>query len=460
MAYIASSMLGVIRQVLFNALFGTGPEATAYYAAFRLPNTLFNLIAGGALIHAFIPIFLSYDTKRGEREAWRLASLVFNVLLVSLTALVLMAEIVAPAFVSKLLVPGLSPAEQALTTTLTRIMLLHPLILGLGTVATAILNSRRQFLLPALSITIYDVGLIGGLLVSFAIPNIGIYGPTVGLLVSAILQVGILIPALVKQGVRYAFLWDLKHPGLHEILGLLIPNLIAVGIGSIGAISDTAIASYLADKASIPAINNAMMLFGLPSVLLAQAVSQSLLPQITLQATHGRYKRMSLTILRIVGGAVLLCIPAAFVLYFLGKPTIHILFQHGAFNAHSSALTSLALFGYAVGLPGTTATVLLVTCFYALKDARTPLFTGMFTLVVRIALLLLLFHLLTGRYTILAIPLAASITGTTEAACLSLMLFVRLRKKVRMDKGWLRLKQQRLEDVGANVALTDVGKVS
>jgi putative peptidoglycan lipid II flippase len=251
--------------------------------------------------------------------------------------------------------------------------------------------------------------------------------------------------------VRYAFLWDLKHPGLYEILCLLIPNLIAVGIGSVGAIFDTAIASDLPDKASIPAIANAVMLFGLPSVLLAQAVSQSLLPQITLQATHGRYLRMSLTILKIVGGAVLLCIPAALALYFFGKPAIHLLFQHGAFTAHSSALTSLALFGYAVGLPGLTATVLLVTCFYALKDARTPLFTGIVTIVVRIALLLLLFRLLTGRYTILAIPLAASITGTAEAACLSLILFVRLRKKIRTDKGFQRLKMQRLHGARTTV---------
>jgi putative peptidoglycan lipid II flippase len=460
MAYIASKMLGVLRQVMFNALFGTGPEATAYYAAFRLPDTIFNLIAGGALVYAFVPIFLSYDTQRGEREAWRLASLVFNVLLVSLTAFVLLAEIVAPAFVNKLLVPGLPPAERALTTTLTRIMLLHPLILGLGSVATAILNSRRQFLRPALSIAIYDLGLITGLLVSFAIPGAGIYGPTFGLLVSAIFQVGILIPALVKQGVQYTFLWNLKHPGLYEILGLLIPNLIAVGIVSVGAIFDTAIASYLPDKASIPAIANAYMLFGLPSVLLAQAVSQSLLPQITMQATYGRYMRMSLTILKIVGGAVLLCIPAALALYFLGKPAIHLLFQHGEFNAHSSALTSMALFGYAIGLPGLTATVLLVTCFYALKDARTPLFTGIVTIVVRIALLLLLFHLLTGRYTILAIPLAASIAGTAEAACLSLILFVRLRKKIRTDKGFQRLKTRRLEGARTAVALAGVEELS
>ena len=121
---------------------------------------------------------MSYDAQRGEQEAWLLASLVFNVLLVSLTTLVLLAEIVAPAFVTKLLVPGLPPFEQAFTITLTRIMLLHPMILGLGTVATAILGSRRQFLQPALSIAIYDFGLIGGLLVSFAIPGIGIFGPT------------------------------------------------------------------------------------------------------------------------------------------------------------------------------------------------------------------------------------------------------------------------------------------
>ena len=109
---------------------------------------------------------------------------------------------------SILLVPRLPAYQKALTTTLMRIMLLHSLILGLGTVATAILTSKQQFLLPALSIAIYDVGLIGGLLVSFAFPHVGIYGPNFGLLVSAFCQVGVLIPALLKQGVRYTFLWN------------------------------------------------------------------------------------------------------------------------------------------------------------------------------------------------------------------------------------------------------------
>src|SRR5205085_1103328 len=167
------------------------------------------------------------------------------------------------------------------------------LLLGLGTIATAILNSKRQFLLPALSIAIYDLGLIGGLLVSLAIPRVGIYGPTFGYLASAFCQIAILLPGLLKQGFRYTFIWNLKHPGLYEVLRLLVPNLLAVGIGSVGSILDTTFASYLPDQASIPALNNALMLYGLPLVLLAEAIGQSLLPQITMLAAQGHYLRMS-----------------------------------------------------------------------------------------------------------------------------------------------------------------------
>src|SRR5947209_9006318 len=250
-AYIASKGLGVVRQILFNSLFGTGPAATAYYAAFRLPDTIFNLIAGGALTHAFIPVLLSYEKERGEREVWRLISLVCNVLLVSLTALVLIAEFAAPAFVNTLLVPGLSPPVRNLTTTLTRIMLLQPLILGIGTIATAVLHRKRQFFPSALSIAIYDLGPIAGLLIAQAIPGVGIYGPTFGLLASALCQVAVQIPGVIRQGARYTFTWNLRYPGLRQVLRLLGPNALFVGIGSAGAIVITSFASYLPDKASI-----------------------------------------------------------------------------------------------------------------------------------------------------------------------------------------------------------------
>src|SRR5271157_3327986 len=197
MGYLASRGLGVIRQTLFNAIFGTGPEANAYYAAFRLPDTLFTLIAGGALIQAFVPVFVSYEKRHGQTETWRLTSLVFNVMLVTLTLLLLAAEFLAPAFVNTLLVPGYSPAEQALTTSLTRIVLVQPLILGIGTIVTAVLSSKRQFLLPAVSIAVYNVGLIAGLLFTLVVPGVGIYGPTYGVLAAAACQLLVQVPGLL-----------------------------------------------------------------------------------------------------------------------------------------------------------------------------------------------------------------------------------------------------------------------
>ncbi len=441
-ALLASRGLGVIRQSIFNAVFGTGPEANAYYAASRLPDTLFNLIAGGALSHAFIPVFLSYENDKGQVEAWRLTSLVFNVILVLTTIIIIIGEFMTPAFVSHLLVPGYSPSEQALTSELTRIMLLQPLILGLGTIVTAILNSKRQFLLPALALAAYNIGLIGGLLVTLAVPGVGIYGPTYGVLAAAALLVGIQIPGLVKQGVRYTFIWNLRHPGLHEVMRLLGPNALSLGIAYIGLIVDTNFASYLPDQASLSALHNAEMLQALPIALISQAIGQALLPHLAVHAKSGRYVRMRQTAIKVMGGSILLTIPASIILVLLGKPTIQILFEHGAFDAHSSALTNVALIGYAIGLPGVAAGSLVVSGFYALKDAFTPLCTNIFALITRYGLIVFFLGIMKGPLVIMAIPLALAGSATAEAVLLCLILLFRLSKEVKADKGMLRLQRR------------------
>lgn len=431
MAYIASRGLGVIRQSIFNAIFGLGPAANAYYAAFRLPDYLFSLIAGGALTHALVPIFVSYNKEQGRLAAWRLASLVFNVLLVALTAILLAAEFLAPAFVGHILVPGFDPAQQSLTISLTRIMLIQPLILGIGTVVTALLYSRRQFLLPALSIAVYNFGLIGGLLLTLAFPKIGIYGPTYGVLAASLLHVGLQVPGLVKLGARYSFIWNLKDPGLRQIFRLLGPNVASVAIASAALIVDTAFVSYLADKSSLAAQHNAYMVFALPVALLGQAVAQSALPHLSELATRGYYTRLRRLVLKVVGAALLLGLPAAILLCILGGPVIHILFQHGAFTRRSTSLTVLALTGYAVGLPGVIASGIMTSAFYSLKDALTPLFINILTLGMHIGLIFYMLTVCTGKNAILAVPLAVSGSATVEAVLLGLFLYWRLQKKIR-----------------------------
>lgn len=443
LAFVTSRGLGVVRQMLFNVLFGTGPAANAYYAAAYLPETLFDLVAGGALIHAFLPVFLSHEKAHGPREAWRLTSLVFNAMLVLLILLVALGEFFAPAFVQHWLVPGYTPTEQAFTTNLTRVLLIQPLLLGLGTVITAALNSKRQFLLPAVSVAIYNVGLIGGLGVAFLFHDVGIYGPTCGVLVAAALQVLVMVPALVQQGARYSLIWDIRQPAFLEVLHLLVPNVLAVAVGSVTPIIDTAFISFIPDMASLSASRNAYMLFALPLALVSQAVGQAAMPQMTALATARKYVRLRQTLAKVLLSALAFSALAALVLWIFGHPAIRILFQHGAFTAHSVDMTHLALLGYALALPGQAIGSLLTLTFYAMKNATVPLGATILTLLAHLGSLVLFFALLSGSDKILAVPLSFAVDGLVMSLMPGTLLFLGLRAKVRQDAGMRRLMRRR-----------------
>ena len=143
-SFFTSALLGAVRQLLFNAQFGVGMEANAYYAAFRLPDTLFSLIAGGALSSAMIPVLLNTVREEGEATGARLIQLVLTTLLSCFALIVLLVELFTPGLVQWVLAPGFDAATSQLTVTLTRLMLLQPLILAIASVATAVLNSRHQ----------------------------------------------------------------------------------------------------------------------------------------------------------------------------------------------------------------------------------------------------------------------------------------------------------------------------
>src|SRR5688572_1101484 len=181
-SFFLSAALGAVRQVLFNAQFGVSPEANAYYAAFRLPDTLFSLIAGGALSSAMIPVLISTNSKDGMAAGRQLIRLVLTSVLLFFAALILVIELFAPAFVNNILAPGFDDETRALTVTLTRIMLLQPLILVLASVATAVLNQRNQFLLTGISILSLNIALLLGIGASRWVPGLGIYGPTLGVI--------------------------------------------------------------------------------------------------------------------------------------------------------------------------------------------------------------------------------------------------------------------------------------
>ena len=428
-SFFLSAALGAVRQVLFNAQFGVSPEANAYYAAFRLPDTLFSLIAGGALSSAMIPVLLNARQKDGEAAGWRLISVVLTSLLAVFALLILAVEIFAPALVTRLLAPGFDAETSDLTVTLTRIMLIQPMILLLGSVATAVLNSRNQFLLTGLSIVSHNISLIVSILSLKLFPSLGILGPTAGVIGGALLQALILSPGLRGGGYSVGILLDFADQRLREVVRLLIPNGLSVSVNYAGFIVDTSFATRAADPAGLAAIYNAFLLVGLPIALLGQAIGQATFPRLAAQAEAGNWNEMRRVLMRSLGISIALALPAVAALLLLGRPTIRILFERGEFTSAAGDLTFSVLVAYAIALPAYVATEVITRGLVSLRDTRTPLFTNSGQLIARI----LLISLLLPRMDVVAIPAAFAISATLETLVLAVVLFLKLRTRSQSE---------------------------
>ena len=424
-SFFLSAMLGTVRQVLFNAEFGAGDEASAYYAAFRLPDMLFGLIAGGALSSAMIPILLSTSLHAGEAATWRLTRIVLTTLMATFAVLILVGELFAPFFISSLLAPGFDSETTGLTTDLTRIMLLQPIFLAVASVALALLNSRNQFLLTALSFVSHNVAVIVGIALARANPEIGIYGPAIGVVGGGILQMLILLPAFLERG-KLRPLWAPGDARLHEVIRLLIPSGLSVGVGYAGFSIDTAFASGSDEPEALAAIANAWLLVGLPISLLGQAVGQAAFPRMAAAAAGEAWARLRRIVLVACAAVVGLAIPAALALALLGRTTIRVLFEHGEFDATAGSLTSDVLLLYAIALPAYVATEVLSRGLVSLRDTATPLATNVLQLAGRVVIVAAFID----SMGVTAIPLAFAVTASIETIILATVLTIRLRRRI------------------------------
>jgi putative peptidoglycan lipid II flippase len=232
-AFIASRVLGLLRTSMFAFVFGTSIVSDAYLQAFLIPDLIFNIIAGGALSSAFIPVFTNTMVgEQDERKAWHIASTALNLAIAIMMVLALIAILLARQLVP-LYTPQASPSELDLIATLTRIMLLQSILLGGGVIVTSVLNARQNFMLPAIGTVLYNVGLIIGLLPGIYLAFHGqrndisaVYAATVGVVLGALLQVSIQIPGLWKVGMRYTFSFDWHIPEVIQIGRQMVPRII------------------------------------------------------------------------------------------------------------------------------------------------------------------------------------------------------------------------------------------
>jgi putative peptidoglycan lipid II flippase len=373
-----------------------------------------------------IPVLIGVRRDDGEEAGRRLAGLVLSSLIAVFALIVVTGQLLAPAFVTRILAPGFDTETSDLTVTLTRIMLLQPLILAIGSVATAVLNSRNQFLLTALSVMSYNVALIGGILTARAVPGLGIYGPTLGVIGGAVLQVLILLPGLLARGSRLRLAWNPRDARLREVIRLLIPNGLAVGVGYAGFILDTAFASKAQESAALPAIQNAWLLVGLPIALLGQAVGQAAFPRLAGHAAALDWRQMRRTLLLSLVAVIGLAVPALLGLLLLGRETIRVLFERGRFDAAAGTLTYDVLAIYALALPAYVATEVVTRGLIALRDTRTPLFTNLAQTAGRAAIMAALI----GSTGVVAVPLAFAVTAALETVVLAAILLARVQRRL------------------------------
>ncbi len=376
-AYILSNITGLIRQVMVSNTFGTGKELDAFYAAVTIPDLLFNLLAGGALASAFIPIFTETLHKDEPRRAFGLFSAITSLILIILGLASVITVVFAPGIVNSILYafdPSLDEATTQLSISLLRVIMIAPTVFGISGIVMGVLNTHQKFLVPSLAPVVNWAGWIIGLV--FFVPSMGIYGLAWGYVLGAILHLGIQLPVLLRIE-RFVFspfkgLWE---PSVMKVLSLVGPRLLGVGAVQVNFLVNTMIAAGL-EPGSLSAINIGRMVMTMPLFVIAQAIATAALPTFSAQVAKGQKSAMMVSLVSTLRGVLLLSLPAAVGLILLREPITILLFQRGQFNEQSTQLVSWAILWFTVGLVGHALVEILSRAFYALHDTKTPVAIG------------------------------------------------------------------------------------
>ncbi len=378
-AVLLSRVVGLVREIVIRANLGiTTLPAEAYEIAARFPETIFLIIAGGAIGSAFIPTFAAYFEQDDSAGGWRLFSNVINLVTVVVTAVSLLSILFAPDLVRWLANEKVAnnPELLPLTVRLMRIMLLSPIIFGASGVIMGALNARQHFLLPALAPTVYNVGIIaGGLLWPAKGPEDVALGFAVGTVVGALGHFVVQLPGLRQKEAKYTAVFSLRDPGVKQVLKLMSPRVLGLSFSEINKFLIILLTDPMV-TGSLPALNTAFKLIILPQGIIGQALGIAAFPTLSSLAARGERTEMrqifadSLRILLFLG------LPFSILFAVLGQPIVSFLFERGILGDEGTSFVSWALLFYALGLVPLLALEVVARTFYALSDTLTPVLAG------------------------------------------------------------------------------------
>ena len=376
-AFIVVSLIGVVHQMVITRVFGVSASLDSFYAANRITELLFNLMAGGALGSAFIPMFTGYLTREDKKGAWRLASGVINTVTLILVGVSVLVWIFAPQIVEHglfILAADANLGQVDETVRMLRIMLPSVVIFGISGLVMGMLNAHQSFLIPALAPGFYSLGIIFGAL--WLPSSWGIDRLAVGVVLGALAHLLVQLPSLIRlPGRFYQLTVGFRDNAVQKVLALMVPRVIGAGVVQLNFLANTVIALSLGEGAA-SAVTLAFALMLMPQRAIGQSAGIASLPTLSAQAELGKTAEMRQLMASILRAMLLLAAPASVGMIILRVPIVQVLYEGGEFSSTATQMVAWALLWYSLGLIGHSLVEVLSRAFYAVHDTRTPVLVG------------------------------------------------------------------------------------
>ncbi len=368
-----SRVFGLVREVIAAYYFGAAGKINAFTVAFQVPNLVRALVADAALSSAFVPVFSELLEKGERKRAWRVASTLFWLMLLGLTALTAIFVLVAPWIIGIFGNPG---HDRALAIGLSRVLFPIVALLGVSGIVVGILNSYDHFTVPAISPVFWNLAIIAGL--AIGVPqahstNTKLYIYAVSILVATVIQVFLPMPWLRGRDGHLQLVLDWRDPAVKRVFVLMVPVTLGLGLINVNAVIDTFFASRFLNPNLAPnAIQKAFLIYMLPQGMFSVAIATVLFPTLSRFATRGDMDGFRKTVSTGLRQIAFLLIPAAAVSAVLAEPIVRILFQRGHFYAAQTPVVAGALAAFSAGLVFNGAMLMLNRAFFSLQSNWVP----------------------------------------------------------------------------------------
>lgn len=415
---LVSRFIGLARDKIFAHQFGAGNTLDAYYAAFRVPDLVYNLLVVGALSAGFIPVFKEIIEEKSKDEAWNITNGVLNIIGVSLVIVCSILFVFTPQLMG-LVVPGFSGEKLDLTIKMTRVMFLSPILLGLSSIASGVLQACNSFIVYSLTPIMYNIGIIVGAL--FLVPWIGEIGLAWGVILGAFLHLVIQIPTLFHLGYEFKFTFPWNNKYIKKIGKLMVPRTLGLAANQMNFLVMTTLASTLT-AGSLTVFNFAKNIQYFPVGIIGYSFALAAFPALSEMIAENKTFEMKEHLIDTSRKVLFFIIPITILFLLLRAQIVRVVFGSGQFGWDATIKTSQALAYFSMSLFAQSLVPLLVRGFFAIKDTWSPFIISLIAMMINVGFALFLKEI----YGVASLAMAFSISMVVQFALLWVLLRIKM----------------------------------